>query len=140
MVHTLNGKSIHKLQCYWRIATGSLPNDNPLQIGRYHFLELDRLSQASNHSCHPNCILVKVSTLVAVRNIDAGEEITYDYSMTVAPGFLSYLFFRMKCKCGAPDCQQIIRNISCTRRSVIQWHAGCGGLQDFMKEILNIAS
>ena len=139
VVHTLDGKPISQIQCYWRIATGRLPSDSPLQIGRNRYLELDRLSKSINHSCQPNCILTKVSTLIAVRDIETGEEITYDYSMTVAPGFFEYFFFHMKCECRAHNCRQIIRNISRTPRSVILWHVGCGGLQDYIKAIMNIA-
>jgi SET domain-containing protein len=139
VVHTLNGEHISKIQCYWRIATGRLPADSPLQTGRHRYLELDQISKSINHSCQPNCILAKVSTLIAVRDIETGEEITYDYSMTVAPGFFEYFFFHMKCECRAPTCRRIIRNISRTPRSIILWHIGCGGLQDYMKAIVNIA-
>jgi uncharacterized protein len=35
-----------------------------------------------NHSCNPNCGIRGTHTLIAMRDIPAAEEITYDYAMT----------------------------------------------------------
>ncbi|MCM8795364.1 MAG: SET domain-containing protein-lysine N-methyltransferase [Candidatus Omnitrophica bacterium] len=53
-----------------------------------------------NHSCSPNTGIKGQVMMVAMRNINAGEEITYDYAMTDA-GF-PYSF---ECKCGSPECR-----------------------------------
>jgi len=35
-----------------------------------------------NHSCDPNCGLVGAVLVVAMRDIEPGEEITFDYAMS----------------------------------------------------------
>jgi len=57
-----------------------------------------------NHSCDPNCGCPgDYRRLVAIRDIEEGEEITYDYAMTEKEPDWS-----MKCKCGEPDCRKTI--------------------------------
>lgn len=61
----------------------------------------------ANHSCDPNCA-VEVSPplilLVALRDIGAGEEVTYDYAATMHGDA-----WEMKCNCGASGCRGTIR-------------------------------
>ena len=55
------------------------------------------------HSCLPNCAMSGAVVLVAARNIEPGEAITYDYAMSDGhdnDGF--------ECRCGAPDCRGTI--------------------------------
>src|SRR3989344_1493341 len=59
-----------------------------------------------NHSCAPNAGIIGTKTLVAVRRIRKGEEITIDYSVSDADPYLS-----MKCVCGSRQCRKIIRAI-----------------------------
>ncbi len=59
-----------------------------------------------NHSCEPNAGLRIEGTTVdlyAVRDIEAGEEILFDYSTT-----LDEDDFTMRCQCGAPSCRGTI--------------------------------
>lgn len=57
-----------------------------------------------NHSCEPNCGSgLDFSTTVAMRDIEAGEELTYDYAMTDSGNF------EMKCNCGTKSCREFIR-------------------------------
>jgi len=55
----------------------------------------------ANHSCAPNMVL-KVQqgrvAFYAIRDIDAGEELTARYGETHHAG-------RLTCRCGAPNCQ-----------------------------------
>lgn len=58
-----------------------------------------------NHTCDPNLWMIDEVTLVARRNIAAGEEITMDYAMHFAdPNWT----MRNPCKCRAPICRQVI--------------------------------
>jgi SET domain-containing protein len=51
-----------------------------------------------NHSCDPNCKLdCQTFELVAMRNIEAGEEITFDYCLTIKDDW------RIECHCGLHD-------------------------------------
>ena len=49
--------------------------------------KISELEQASfvNHKCEPNAGFEGQSFLVAMRDIREGEEITFDYSMVLAP-------------------------------------------------------
>lgn len=58
-----------------------------------------------NHSCEPNVGIRQQSTVVAMRNIHPGEEITVDYSMTEAGRH-----WHMRCSCGSTGCRSIIRS------------------------------
>jgi len=70
-------------------------------VDRYSLPE--GLSREMNHSCDPNAWWSGSDTLVARRNIEVGEEITYDYSSCDVD-----LAFEMKCACGAQNCRGTI--------------------------------
>lgn len=56
-----------------------------------------------NHSCDPNAGMRGQITLVAMREIEAGEEVCYDYAMTEGS---SYDEFR--CQCDSERCRERI--------------------------------
>ena len=61
-----------------------------------------------NHSCEPNCEAVEMGGRVwidALRPIEAGEELTYDYAYERADGD-DESFYR--CRCGAAACRRTI--------------------------------
>ena len=67
-----------------------------------------RIDDLINHSCAPNAGLRFTGddvTLVAIRAISAGEEISWDYSTT-----LSASDWYMVCQCRSPDCRRVIGN------------------------------
>jgi len=56
-----------------------------------------------NHSCDANCGQLDSVTLVAMRDIAAGEQLTFDYAMSsTAPGLVVDAF---NCLCGAKTCR-----------------------------------
>lgn len=83
--------------------------DHCLQIGPNTFLgPSGEADDWLNHSCEPNSAVIidgQSATLIALREILAGEEIVNDYSLTVdEPGW------EMQCKCGNPKCRKIIKS------------------------------
>ncbi|MFA7681900.1 MAG: SET domain-containing protein-lysine N-methyltransferase [Candidatus Peribacteraceae bacterium] len=59
-----------------------------------------------NHSCNPNCgikIDKRCVRLIAIKQIEPGEEITWDYSTT-----MYHDDFKMKCLCGSEICRKVI--------------------------------
>lgn len=57
-----------------------------------------------NHSCDPNMAsLPDLWTGIALRDIEAGEELTYDYATTDSE------YANFECACGAANCRKIIR-------------------------------
>jgi hypothetical protein len=61
-----------------------------------------------NHSCDPNSGFKGQVFLVAMRDICAGEEVTFDYAMTVAESVGSEMVFSMECGCGSALCRKSI--------------------------------
>jgi len=57
-----------------------------------------------NHSCEPNAGIQGQIFLVAMRDIAVGEEITFDYCMTISDP----LFAKMECHCGTKSCRKIV--------------------------------
>jgi len=55
-----------------------------------------------NHSCDANCGLRGEITVVAMRDIKKGEEITQDY------GLLDDNEYAFNCACGSPNCRKVI--------------------------------
>ncbi len=57
-----------------------------------------------NHSCDANTVMADEVTIVARRDIAAGEELTVDYAlMTVHEDW------EMPCRCGEPVCRGVVR-------------------------------
>jgi len=56
-----------------------------------------------NHSCDPNLGFQDERTLRALRVIRLGEELTFDYSTSMAENS-----WTMQCGCGSPQCRQLI--------------------------------
>jgi hypothetical protein len=56
-----------------------------------------------NHSCDGNCGFNEHGDFVAIREIEQGEELTYDYGLAE-----SNPNFTMKCVCGSKNCRKTI--------------------------------
>lgn len=59
-----------------------------------------------NHSCDPNTWWADDETMIARRDIQPGEEITYDYATTEIT-----IPFEMTCRCGSPQCRGIVTHL-----------------------------
>lgn len=57
-----------------------------------------------NHSCEPNVGFNSSVTMVAIRDIEAGEELVMNYA------FMETDFEAFECNCGAPSCRKTIDN------------------------------
>jgi len=56
-----------------------------------------------NHSCEGNCGFNDDGDFVAIRDVAAGEELTYDYALAE-----SNPKFQMICACGSKTCRKVI--------------------------------
>jgi hypothetical protein len=56
----------------------------------------------SNHSCNPNLGVRGEITLVAMRDIRVGEELTHDWATTDDDEY------SVECECGAANCRKIL--------------------------------
>jgi hypothetical protein len=57
-----------------------------------------------NHSCEPNCGMRNATTIVAMRDIAVGEELTFDYAMSDASDYDEF-----NCNCGTSLCRGRVR-------------------------------
>lgn len=61
------------------------------------------ISEYFNHSCQPNAGFRDSITLVAMRDVNKNEEITFDYATCMTSDILNF-----KCSCGKNNCRNII--------------------------------
>lgn len=100
-IFLIRGKSIHH---YYSLEF-STEGPNWIGIGQEEWLMPDRDNpvQYLNHSCRPNCIISENYYVIALRHVDAFEELTMDYSTTeIDP------FWHLDCTCRAVLCRQRI--------------------------------
>lgn len=55
-----------------------------------------------NHSCEPNCGIKDKLKIVAMRDIEPGEEVTIGYAM------MEFSDYSFNCNCGAQNCRKIV--------------------------------
>ncbi|MFH0830773.1 MAG: SET domain-containing protein-lysine N-methyltransferase [Parcubacteria group bacterium] len=81
---------------------GEYTDDHAVQCGPNSWVNPQNEARFINHSCEPNCGIKNVFTLVALRDIELGEELTFDYAM------IEDSWWKFQCGCGAPSCRKII--------------------------------
>ena len=72
----------------------------------------------SNHSCEPNIGVRGQIVFVAMRDIEAGEELTHDWATTDDDTY------EMECKCGAESCRKVISGQDWRREDLQQKYEG----------------
>jgi hypothetical protein len=78
--------------------------NHAIQFGKAIWRDSNGIARLINHSCDPNCGIKDLFKIVAMRKIEAGEHITWDYEMTERNDW----GWKMKCKCGSPLCRKTI--------------------------------
>jgi len=95
-------------------------SDRFVQVTPDHFMgPSGRIDDLVNHSCSPNAGLRFADSgvlLVAIRDIAAGDEITWDYSTTLAQSN-----WHMICQCRAPECRRVIGNFATLSPERQEW-------------------
>lgn len=131
VLHVLDGKRMDVTDVVAQINSKKENIDDPFQIGKRTYIDLDEFSRTFNHSCEPTGGIRKNSELFAIRDIKKGEEITYDYSMTIAP-----TDWKMKCICGSKKCRHVLGDVSTVPRAQVEEYRKVGAIQRYMKAIL----
>src|ERR1700675_4970470 len=72
----------------------------------------------SNHSCEPNIGVQGQIVFVALRDIEAGEELTHDWATTDDDTY------EMECSCGAASCRKVITGQDWQRKDLQEKYAG----------------
>lgn len=91
----LTGAELKQLPLVWRGKTIQIEEDL-FQVS----IRVDEPADFMNHSCDPNAGIRGQVTTVAMRDIAADEEVSFDYAMTDASDFDTF-----ECQCGAPECR-----------------------------------
>jgi uncharacterized protein len=99
----------------------------PLQIGPNRYFDTRPPGIFVNHSCSPNAGIHNDRDLVALRDIQASEEIRFDYSTTMEEHS-----FTMRCLCGAPGCRHIIADFSSLPAMVQERYLKLGIVMNFI--------
>jgi len=85
---------------------------DPFQIGVHSYITLDDPYNLINHFCTPNLAIKGERSIVATRDIKAGEELAYDYSSTewTPQDYPPYYTdgWPMVCNCGGAECRKVI--------------------------------
>lgn len=68
-----------------------------------------------NHSCEPSASVKGKVTVVALKDLKPGDEVTVDYSLIEGDPR-----WHMYCKCGSKHCRKIIRSINFLPRNVFK--------------------
>ena len=102
----------------WKKAESRHPHDPNQPNHTFYFsLEDGRVIDAKkggnaarwiNHSCKPNCEAEEIGEQVfikAIKKIKAGEELTYDYGLTIDEPYTKALKAEFPCWCGAKTCR-----------------------------------
>jgi hypothetical protein len=103
-VGVLGGVIVHKneIKEYWEIMGHvGIQIDDDFFIVPTTREELEMYG-VFNHSCEPNCGFSNSITLVALRDIEVGEELVFDYA------FCEIYQKGFDCKCGTNNCRKRI--------------------------------
>ncbi len=73
-----------------------------------------------NHSCEPNCVIMGRTRIVALRRIEEGDEVTFDYSTNVG-----WDGFAMECKCGTSGCRKVVRSYKFLSKDLKGHYGAC---------------
>ncbi len=81
-------------------------NPNHLQIGYARWIEPSSGSAGRflNHSCHPTAGIRGKNTIVAIRDLKKGEEVTTDYALSE-----TYPLWHMECRCKNSNCRKFVK-------------------------------
>jgi SET domain-containing protein len=89
--------------------------------GDYYTIDENDEGNYMNHSCDPN-LWWKNDTLVALRDIMTGEEVTYDYATTDIYGINGK--GEMVCLCGSVNCRKIVKPNDLLQKSLQLKYSG----------------
>ena len=79
---------------------------NWLQIGYVRWIKPDpgAVGNYLNHSCNPTAGIRGKNTIVAIRPLKKGEEVTIDYALNE-----TYPIWHMNCRCGSKNCRRVVK-------------------------------
>ena len=124
-----------------RYAQGTERIDDPFQIASDKYLDLYQPYIFFNHSCDPNAGLRGRGKLFSLRDIEPGEEITFDYSTSEWTDDEAWRtpwneLWRVPCTCGSSLCRGEIRTFPSLSAERKEYYRKNDALPDFILERL----
>ncbi len=109
----MDGELMSLDQMIKKVDEGKEDSSDPLGIDDEIYVDLNELPRSINHSCNPCAFIKGKNELIALRDIEKDEEITFDYSTTMNDNKKKIEksgggLWTMKCKCGSKNCRRII--------------------------------
>jgi hypothetical protein len=98
--HVLDARALARVKP--RIADAYIQIDDGFYLGARTRSEVSRNKIWLNHSCDPNVGIRGQATFVAMRAVNAGEELTYDWAME------ENARDRTRCACGSARCRGVL--------------------------------
>lgn len=110
--------------------------DRYIQVDREYFLGPSKhIDDLINHSCNPNAGLKFTEygiLLVALKNINVGEEINWDYSTTILKDS-----WKMNCLCGEKKCRKLIGDFKLLPRKTQEKYRNLNIIPPYIKDYMN---
>jgi uncharacterized protein len=86
----------------WDEAVAKGRENHVVPVGVDKYVDIDEPESFVNHSCDPSTGFSDNTTLMALRDLKKGDEVTFDYSLVTADGWT------MECHCGSKNCRHKI--------------------------------
>lgn len=108
--HILDRRGLARVK--GKIAESFIQIADGFFIGAATAAEVKRNKLFINHSCAPNVGILGQIIFVAMRDVRAGEELTYDWAME------ENIPARTECRCGAATCRKILTGRDWTKSAL----------------------
>lgn len=137
LICRMSGENIDFDELVNRVISGVEMASDPLATSMSTYIDLDETSRSFNHSCEPNAYIRSVNELVAIRNIEPGEEICFDYSTTMHYPEERILsagleLWSCSCNCGKAQCRKVIDQFKTLSEEQQSYYLQNGFMPDFM--------
>lgn len=76
--------------------------DYAIQFEETRVRDSKGIARYVNHSCDPNCGIVERFSIVTMKPVAEGEELTWDYDMSENSDW------SMRCRCGSANCRRLV--------------------------------
>ena len=101
--HVYDERGLAKIKS--KIAASYVQIADGFYIGAATAAEVKKNKIFINHSCRPNVGIRGQIICVALRDIRAGEELTYDYNIDAGEPITPAVKRRWPCRCGGQNCR-----------------------------------
>lgn len=127
----LDGDYYEQVMNYGELMDQGIDIGITLQVGIDAYkLPTGSLEDFTNHSCNPNTGIKLTSmgtVIIALRDIDTREELTYDYST-----YLCNPYEKMQCLCGSSKCRGVVGNFEELPDDLKDKYLGLGVMGNFV--------